>query len=84
MLSLSKKAVKDGALIVKVIDVNILLVDVKSGGAAKIGGLPVGRWRKTEGGAAFCTACKTKMNGYLFGYGCCPMCGARMKGANND
>lgn len=38
-----KKAVKDGALIAKVIDGNILLADVNSGEAAKIGELPVVR-----------------------------------------
>lgn len=31
-------------------------------------------------GYAFCTACKTKMNPYVYGYGYCPMCGARMDG----
>lgn len=40
-----KKAVKDGVLTVKVNDSgDILLADVKSGEAAKIGELPVGRW----------------------------------------
>ncbi len=38
-----KKAVKNGALTVKVINGNILLADVKSGEAAKIGELPVVR-----------------------------------------
>lgn len=29
---------------------------------------------------AYCTACKTKMNPTLYGYGFCPFCGAKMNG----
>lgn len=37
-----------------------------------------GRWKRTSDGAAFCTACKRKMNPSQYGYGYCGLCGARM------
>lgn len=37
-------------------------------------------WELTEDGAAYCTACKRKMNPFLYGYGYCALCGARMDG----
>ena len=37
-----------------------------------------GRWERTSDGAAYCTACKRKMNPSQYGYGFCGMCGAKM------
>lgn len=37
-----------------------------------------GRWERTSDGAAYCTACKRKMNPSQYGYGFCSMCGAKM------
>ena len=37
-------------------------------------------WKLTEDGAAYCTACKQKMNPFLYGYGYCALCGAQMDG----
>lgn len=90
-----KKAVKDGALVTKVVDGNILLADVKSGEAAKIGELPVGRWIFTQEYSetldidlpwATCSACREyRINSAPFikkpNY--CPLCGAKMKGEND-
>ena len=42
-----------------------------------------GRWSMTKDGAAYCSACKRKMNPYLYGYAHCAMCGARMDGCVN-
>ena len=42
-----------------------------------------GRWSMTKDGAAYCSACKRKMNPYLYGYAHCAMCGARMDGGSN-
>ena len=42
-----------------------------------------GRWSMTKDGAAYCSACKRKMNPYLYGYAHCAMCGARMDGGVN-
>ena len=39
-----------------------------------------GRWRITPNGAAYCTACKRKMNPSQYGYAFCSMCGAKMDG----
>ena len=43
-----------------------------------------GRWSMTKDGAAYCSACKRKMNPYLYGYAHCAMCGAKMDGGVND
>ena len=89
-----KKAVKDGALITRVnVDGDILLADVKSGEAAKIGELPVGVWA-IEGEdiiwgnslkRRYCTNCcerphfdKEKRKFILTPF--CHNCGAMMKG----
>lgn len=37
-----------------------------------------GHWEKTKDGAAWCSACKRKMNPSLYGYPRCAMCGAMM------
>jgi hypothetical protein len=37
-----------------------------------------GRWERTTDGAAFCTACKRKMNPSQYGYAFCSLCGAKM------
>ena len=39
-----------------------------------------GHWSMTEDGAAYCSACKRKMNAYLYGYARCAICGAKMDG----
>lgn len=39
-----------------------------------------GHWKKTEDGAALCSACNRKMNPVLYGYARCALCGARMDG----
>lgn len=44
-----------------------------------------GHWKYLrEEKCAFCTACKSKMNPNLYGYGFCPLCGARMDGKENE
>ena len=37
-----------------------------------------GRWERTSDGAAYCTACKRKMNPSQYGYAFCGLCGAKM------
>ena len=37
-----------------------------------------GRWERTQDGAAYCTACKRKMNPSQYGYAFCGLCGAKM------
>ena len=37
-----------------------------------------GRWERTSDGAAYCTACKQKMNPSQYGYAFCGLCGAKM------
>lgn len=39
-----------------------------------------GRWERAADGAAYCTACKRKMNPSLYGYAHCALCGAEMGG----
>lgn len=39
-----------------------------------------GRWERTSDGAAYCTACKRKMNPSQYGYAFCGLCGAKMDG----
>ena len=41
-----------------------------------------GRWQHGVDGTAyaFCTACKTRMSAFLYGYAYCPHCGAKMDG----
>ena len=39
-----------------------------------------GRWERTDDGAAYCTACKRKMNPSQYGYAYCALCGAKMDG----
>ena len=41
-----------------------------------------GRWERTSDGAAYCTACKQKMNPSQYGYAFCGLCGAKMDGAD--
>ena len=37
-----------------------------------------GRWERASDGAAYCTACKRKMNPSQYGYAFCALCGAKM------
>ena len=37
-----------------------------------------GRWKRTEDGAALCTACKRKMNPSQYGYAFCSLCVSNM------
>ena len=41
-----------------------------------------GRWERTSDGAAYCTACKRKMNPSQYGYAFCGLYGAKMDGAD--
>lgn len=92
-----KKATQSGVLKVKVNDTgDILLADVKSGEAAKIGELPVGQWKPfiedveiyNTGGFTerkqtgwICGRCKSKESiTPYYKTRYCPHCGARMKG----
>jgi len=56
---------------------------VKAIPAADVAEVRHGRWSMTKDGAAYCSACKRKMNPYLYGYAHCAMCGARMDGGVN-
>lgn len=63
------KADKDGRVIVTDAPLTADVAEVKHAS-----------WELTEDGAAYCTACKRKMNPFLYGYGYCALCGARMDG----
>lgn len=39
-----------------------------------------GHWERTADGAAWCSACKRKMNPSQYGYAYCGLCGAKMDG----
>lgn len=48
--------------------------------AADVAPVVRGRWERTQDGAAYCTACKRKMNPSQYGYAFCGLCGAKMDG----
>lgn len=90
---MSKEYIELEAAISAIVD-NIGDINIRTAIAAGciIGRIPAadavevrhGRWRITEDGAAYCLACKRKMNPYLHGYAYCAMCGAKMDGGVND
>ena len=43
-----------------------------------------GHWKITKDGAAWCSACKRKMNPCQYGYPRCAMCGAKMDEVSAD
>ena len=43
-----------------------------------------GRWERTSDGAAYCTACRRKMNPSQYGYAFCGLCGAKMDRRVNE
>lgn len=53
--------------------------DVRNAPAVDAAPVRHGRWEWKDG-AAYCTAHKGKTNPSLYGYGYCPLCGAKMDG----
>lgn len=62
---------------------NKIIDRIRCAPAADVEEVRHGRWSMTKDGAAYCSACKRKMNPYLYGYAHCAMCGARMDGGVN-